>query len=509
MLRMRWPGSVRTRGCAKARSVWNWRRIRREACLWSLKYWDRVFWLTQKARDLFGLSPHEALTYDQILSMVHPEDRELVRETVQTVVQSKKEGRVQYRIFRPDGSLRWMSTSGRVPDKSSGEPSSLMGVVFDITEQKQAEAAVRENEARLASAIDVASLGFYEIAEKNRVTFLDDRARNLLGVPQGEDHLTFDYWKERLHPADRQHVLDIVRDIARASLDKTATEYRYRHPQHGVLWFNHLTRVLERNASGVPIKRIGVIQDITERKKAEEELKRLRLQLWHADRVAQTGAITASLAHELNQPLAAILTNAQAGLRFMAGENPDLEEIREILTDIVHDDKRAGAVISGLRDHAAPQGNRARDNQAGGHDSKRSSICCTANCSARQVQLRPGLGARFPGAGRQSADPASDSQPRDERRRGDAGPTRRAAATGTDLDAHRTPAKRWWPSAIRARAFPRISRRRCSRRSGRPSSRGWGSACRSPAPSSNPTGVAFGLRTTRTRASLSTSRFPS
>jgi PAS domain S-box-containing protein len=352
-----------------------------------------------------------------------------------------------------------------------------MGVSLDITEQKQAEAMLRENEARLASAIEVAALGFYELAENNRATFLDGRVRALLGIPQGQDHLTFDYWKERLHPDDRQRMLGIVRDIATASMDKTAAEYRYQHPQHGLLWFNHAVHVLERDAAGVAVRRIGVIQDITERKRteealraseevsratfeqaavgmahvgtdgrwlrvndklcaivgyprdellkltfqdithpedleadlnyvrqvlsgriktytmekryirkdgsliwiyltvslvrdaagaprhfisvvediterknAEEELKQLRLHLWHADRVAQTAAVTASLAHELNQPLAAILTNAQVGLQFMAGGNPDLEEIREILTDIVEDDKRAGAVVRGLRD---------------------------------------------------------------------------------------------------------------------------------------------------------------
>jgi C4-dicarboxylate-specific signal transduction histidine kinase len=104
-----------------------------------------------------------------------------------------------------------------------------------------------------------------------------------------------------------------------------------------------------RDTAGKVIGAVHVGRDISERKRAEKELQRLRLQLWHADRVAQTGAITASLAHELNQPLTAILSNAQAGLRFMDGGNPDLGEIREILTDIAHDDKRAGAVISGLR----------------------------------------------------------------------------------------------------------------------------------------------------------------
>jgi signal transduction histidine kinase len=85
------------------------------------------------------------------------------------------------------------------------------------------------------------------------------------------------------------------------------------------------------------------------RSRAEHETRGLRAQLWHSDRVARVGALTGSIAHELNQPLMAILNNAQAGLRFLSGSDPDIEEIREILQDIARDDKRAGAVIRGLR----------------------------------------------------------------------------------------------------------------------------------------------------------------
>jgi PAS domain S-box-containing protein len=99
---------------------------------------------------------------------------------------------------------------------------------------------------------------------------------------------------------------------------------------------------------GEPYAVCGVSTDVTETLKAEEEMRQLRNQLWHADRVAQTGALSASLAHELNQPLTAVLSNAQAGLRLLAAANPDLREIREILDDIVRDDKRASAVISSL-----------------------------------------------------------------------------------------------------------------------------------------------------------------
>lgn len=93
----------------------------------------------------------------------------------------------------------------------------------------------------------------------------------------------------------------------------------------------------------------GVFTDITDLRRNEREMSLLRRQVWHADRVARTAVLAASLAHELSQPLTAILSNAQAGLRFLAHEKPDLADLREILQDVVRDDKRASAVINGLR----------------------------------------------------------------------------------------------------------------------------------------------------------------
>jgi PAS domain S-box-containing protein len=92
-----------------------------------------------------------------------------------------------------------------------------------------------------------------------------------------------------------------------------------------------------------------VYDDVTESRQKDEALHKLRQKVWHTDRVASTGAISASLAHEICQPLAAILNNAQAGLRFLDHEQVDLEEMREIFKDIVRDDKRAGTIINGLR----------------------------------------------------------------------------------------------------------------------------------------------------------------
>jgi PAS domain S-box-containing protein len=106
---------------------------------------------------------------------------------------------------------------------------------------------------------------------------------------------------------------------------------------------------------GMPYAVCGVSTDITERKRAESELQQHRRALAHVARVSTLGELSASLAHELNQPLTAILSNAQAGLRFLDQGNADPQEIREILQDIARDDKRASAIISGLRSLARRQ----------------------------------------------------------------------------------------------------------------------------------------------------------
>ena len=94
---------------------------------------------------------------------------------------------------------------------------------------------------------------------------------------------------------------------------------------------------------------LGAAIDVTERKQAELESQRDRVEIAHLSRVAMLGELSGSLAHELNQPLTAILSNAQAAQRFLADESPDLNEVRDILKDIVRDDQRAGEVIRRLR----------------------------------------------------------------------------------------------------------------------------------------------------------------
>ena len=316
------------------------------AGLWSLDLATGRYWATDQAKETFGFGPDEEVTLDRILEATLPEDRALIRQTIDQVVASGEIGRVEYRIVRPDGCIRWLASRGRMY-REPGRPTCVMGVTMDITEAKVAQDSIKHSEFRLATAVDVAGLGFYEVANGENVTFLDSRAKALVGL-SGDRSMgvaALRFWMEHLAPEDRARILDLHRKLNGGELDQITVEFRYVHPQRGTIWLQLLSHVVERDAAGHALWTIGVFRDITPQKAAEQEARRAQNELAHAMRVSTMGELAASMAHELNQPLAAILSNAQAARRFLSAPEPDLGEIREILDDIVRDDKRAGEVI--------------------------------------------------------------------------------------------------------------------------------------------------------------------
>jgi formate hydrogenlyase transcriptional activator len=112
--------------------------------LWSMNLDSGRFWLTGKARELFGFAYDDFVNFDRVLEKVHPDDRELLRQKVQDIMESKEEGRVEYRIIRADGSIKWMVSRGSVRHNASEGADYLMGVSLDISERKRMENQLRE-----------------------------------------------------------------------------------------------------------------------------------------------------------------------------------------------------------------------------------------------------------------------------------------------------------------------------------------------------------------------------
>ena len=252
------------------------------AGLWILDYATEVFWATARTRSIFGYSPDEIVNLERFESVVHPEDLGLVREAIERSARAAEDPViVEYRIVLPGGRERWIVSRGRPRLTSTGEPDRLMGVSIDISERKHSEEALGASQSRLASGAELAGLAFYEVDFSAGTMYSDDRLRDLCGVPP--DRVAglgvLEFWMERLHPDDRPRVMELRRQLHGGDVDQFSLEYRYLHPEHGELWIQHLACVTTRDASGQAIRAHGVFRDVTESKRAEEELRDLSRRL--------------------------------------------------------------------------------------------------------------------------------------------------------------------------------------------------------------------------------------
>ncbi len=211
-------------------------------------------------------------------------------------------------------------------------------------ELKQVNEALEITRDNLNRAQVVAHIGSWYLDIIKNILLWSDETYRMFGLSIGSP-LTYEKFLEIVHPDDREY----VDKRWMAALNKEPYDIEHRIIVDGkVKWVREKVE-LEFDEEDKATRGIGTVQDITERKQAEEDSRRLREELMHVARVTTMGELTAALAHELNQPLMAIMSNAQAAHRFLAKKNPDLDEIGEILSDIIKDDKRASEVIGKLR----------------------------------------------------------------------------------------------------------------------------------------------------------------
>ena len=218
----------------------------------------------------------------------------------------------------------------------------------EIIERKQAEYALRRSKSSLAEAQRIAHLGNWEWNIPENKTLWSDEVFRIFGFSPQQFEVTYNSFLELIHPEDRQEVENAVNK----ALADPAEKYRV---QHRIIREDKTERIVEEmgevkfDKDGKPFQMIGIVQDLTELKSVEAETRRLRTELTHVNRVGTLDALASAIAHEVNQPLTAILSNAQAALRFLKSDQPDIEEVRESLIDIVKDDKRAGDTIRQIR----------------------------------------------------------------------------------------------------------------------------------------------------------------
>lgn len=221
---------------------------------------------------------------------------------------------------------------------------------------QHAREARNESEQRLALAAGAARLGIWVRDLEKGEMWTSPEWRTLFGFGAA-DSVGMDEFMARIHPDDRDGVLATLEEALR-KVQRYETEYRIVLPDQSLLWIGSRGSV-EAGAEGRARRLRGVSLDISQRRQAELEVRQKQKEVTHLGRVAVMGELSGAMAHELNQPLTAILSNAQAALRYLRQQPPRLEQVRAILDDIVFEDERASDIIQRLRrlfdKHEAPR----------------------------------------------------------------------------------------------------------------------------------------------------------
>ena len=162
------------------------------------------------------------------------------------------------------------------PDALVKRLQSVAQIFANALARKRSDQAVSQSEARLAAGTDLAGLGYYEVDYGERTCFIDNRFRDICGIPQKIQHDLdpVQFWLEHVHAEDRQMLLDERQKLHEGKADRISAEYRYLHPAHGQKWIHHLARIAERTAQAAGVRTFGVLRDITAQKQAEEDLRK-------------------------------------------------------------------------------------------------------------------------------------------------------------------------------------------------------------------------------------------
>lgn len=308
--------------------------------MWTWDLDNNDFWFTDEGNGLLGFPSSKSIDRESLLARVHPDDREAVRHAREEAIHGTGDFACEFRLLDPGGDVRWIAAKGSVEHAPSGEPLFLRGVVLDITDRHQAD-------ERFRLVVDGAPTAMLMVDGEGRITLANAQAEHVFGytrtellgrsidmlVPQGvlANHTAPLENRAAQLPAratgTNREVLGRRKDGTEVPLEIGLTSIRIS---------DHLSV-------------LATMTDISEQLRSEQETALQRDELAHLSRVAMLGEISGSLAHELNQPLTAILSNAQAALRFLERDPPDLDEIRDSLIHIVASDKGASEVIRRLR----------------------------------------------------------------------------------------------------------------------------------------------------------------
>jgi PAS domain S-box-containing protein len=353
-----------------------------------------TIYLSQEMFRIFGFDPQDGLPgLDRFRQRVHPEDRPKVMGSFDKAAREKADLIEDQRIVLPDGQVKHIHISGHPVLDETGELVEYIGTAIDVTDRQSAEEELRSAETRFRTFVDHATDALFVDDEWGRIIDVNRQACESLGYTReeliGMPPRNFDL---ALNEAFRESVNQRL-----AAGEIIAFETSYRRKDGTEFPVELHVRPFWHGGHRFAL---ALARDITERQRAEEQRERLRqaqADLERVTRVTTMGELTASLAHEINQPIAAAITNSNTCLRWLKRDPPDLEEAREAASRSVQSATRAAEIIKGVR--ALFKKGTSQREPVDVNEVIREMIALLRNEADRyQVSVRTELGADLPRA---------------------------------------------------------------------------------------------------------------
>jgi PAS domain S-box-containing protein len=332
---------------------------------WSARPDGWVDFINQRWLDYTGMTLGQALGWGWTPAY-NPDEIEQVLVEWRTAVAEGKPLEMEVRLRRFDGEYRWFLERVSPLFDRTGRILGWYGSDIDIHDRKQAEEKLQQSEAYLAEAQRLSQTGSWSWGPDQDIRYWSEECYRVLSFDPQDGLPRFEEFFQRIHPDDQPGFRELIQTAIREKAEWEA-DHRIVHPD-GAVRDIHVVGHPVLSTSGHVVEFVGTVIDVTERRRAEQErawLRQLEANLAHINRVSTLGEMSASLAHEVTQPIGSVRNNARAALNFLDRQN--LGEVKAMLECVVADADRAGEIVHRVRDHikkTPPRKDRVELNEA-------------------------------------------------------------------------------------------------------------------------------------------------